>query len=173
VRLHPHINEDETHYEAHQVDPDGPQKTEWSGDETEETLLRGYGRIIEQHRHPLPGFYGAALEEGKFPLPGGQFSRARSILARYFRICEKLPSSVARGSGRPNEDRAKSRGTGAGCPPPRPAFHYWRYNEMCAQLPLRRFEFANNSEEDRKSLSILASGVRILPNGSNSQAAVG
>jgi hypothetical protein len=45
-------------------------------------------------------------------------------------------------------------------------------SEMRAQPPLRRFEFANNSEEDRKSLAILATGFRILPIDSYAQASV-
>jgi hypothetical protein len=45
-------------------------------------------------------------------------------------------------------------------------------SEMRALPPLRRFEFAKNSEEDRKSLSILATGFRTLSNHSNTQASV-
>jgi hypothetical protein len=40
-------------------------------------------------------------------------------------------------------------------------------SEMRAPAPLRRFEFANNNEDDRKFLGVLAAGFRILPDDSN------
>jgi hypothetical protein len=36
-------------------------------------------------------------------------------------------------------------------------------SEMRAPSPLRRFEFANNNEDDHKSLTIVATGFRVLP----------
>ena len=41
-------------------------------------------------------------------------------------------------------------------------------SEMRAQMPLRDFVFANNSEDDQKSLGILATGFRILHDDSDS-----